>query len=143
MTKPQPRFYPIIKAPFILEFIESMLEDFKLHLESMKKLKGKTYTYVLDTKLINRSIKLHTAQKSDLSLFLQQCSIWRKSSLTELQLHQVQEIENKAHTLIQINNEILTIVNSLKDNNIDKVLEKDDTELALDTLTGKMPVPKL
>ena len=140
MQNKQPNFHPISKALTILELNRGMLDSSRQQLENMQDAKDKPH--VLDDKIINRSIKLYTEQNKDSDIFLQQCAIWRKGSLTEVQLYQVQEIEKTTNELTKINNDILSIINSCKDYTIDKILEKDDVELAFDVLTGKIPFPK-
>jgi hypothetical protein len=71
-----------------------------------------------------------------------QCSIWEQEQLTELQLTQVQEIENCTHSLIDINNQLIAIFEHCKDFTINKILAKDDLELAFDFLMGKTPFLK-
>jgi len=129
--------HPITKAVTFLEITRGMLDSSKEQLETMQKAKDRPH--ILDDATINRSFKLYNALNEDADLFLNQCTVWRKDKLDEVQLYQVQEIENCSRLLKEINNEILSIVNYCKDFTIDKILEKDDLELALDTLTGKMP----
>ena len=92
--------------------------------------------------LIKRSIKLYTSQNEDLKIFLRQCSIWREKELNELQQYQVRAIEDNVDTITKINNQILVIVNACKNSTIDKILAKDDFELAFEALTGKIQLPK-
>ena len=140
MQKNKPNFHHITKALTILEIIRGMLDSSKQQLENMQGAKDKPH--MLDDEIVNRSIKLYTEQNKDSGIFLQQCAIWRKDNLTEVQLYQVQEIEKTTHELTKINNEILAIINYCKDYTIDKILAKDDVELAFDVLTGKIPLPK-
>ena len=51
-------------------------------------------------------------------------------------------IEENVNSLIKINNQILDIIDKCKDSTIDKILAKDNLELALDTLSGKITLPK-
>ena len=92
--------------------------------------------------LIKRSIKLYTSQNEDLEIFLRQCSIWREKELNELQQYQVRAIEDNVDTITKINNQILVIVHACKNSTIDKILEKDDLELAFEALTGTIQLPK-
>ena len=140
MQKQQPIFHPISKALSILEITHDMLESSKEQLVNMENIKDKPH--VLNDELINRSIKLYTSQNKDLDIFLQQCSLWQEKELTEVQQYQVTTIEENANTLIKINNQILEIVNYCKDKTIDKILAKDDLELAIDVLSGKLTLPK-
>jgi len=136
MQKATPNFQPISKALYLLELTRGNLESSKEQLENMQKVKNKPH--VLDDEMIDRSICLYTAQNEDNDVILQQCNIWKKETLTEVQLYQVEEIEKLTRELITINNEILDIVAYCKDKTIDNILEKDDLELALEALTGEM-----
>ena len=140
MQKATPNFQPISKALYLLELTRGNLESSKEQLENMQKVKNKPH--VLDDEMIDRSIRLYTAQNEDNDIILQQCNIWKKETLTEVQLYQVEEIEKLTRELITINNEILEIVDYCKDKTIDNILAKDDLELALEALTGGMIFPK-
>ena len=68
-------------------------------------------------------------------------SVERKE-LTEVQQYQVTTIEENANSIIKINNQILDIVDKCKNSTIYKILAKDDLELALDALSGKVTLAK-
>ena len=140
MQKQQPTFHPISKASSFLEITGGMLKSAKEQLVNMENIQNQPH--ILDDELINRSVKLFTAQNKDLDLFLQQCSLWREKELTEIQQYQVTTIEENVNSLIKINNQILDIVDKCKNSTIDKILAKDDIELALDALSGKITLPK-
>ena len=133
-------FQPITKALAILEITRGMLDSSRDQLETMQQVKDRPH--ILDDAIINRSLKLYTAQNEDSDIFLQQCAIWRKQELNEVQSYQIQEIEKCTKSLIDTNNQILFIINACKDSTIDKILEKSDMELALDMLTGKSVFPR-
>jgi hypothetical protein len=134
-------FHHVTLIPTMLEITSGMLEAFKEQLCNMKIAKEKPQ--VLDDDIVNRFLELCKKQNEDAVFFLQQCNIWKQEELTELQLKQVQEIENNTHLLTDINNQLLAILDYCKDFTIDKILEKDDMELALDVLRGKIPFPKI
>ena len=140
MHKNKPNFHPVTKALSMLELNRYTLENSRDYLKTMHQAKDRPH--ILDDDIINRSIKLHTAQNEDSKIFLEQCAIWRKESLTEVYLYQVEELEKTTHELINTNNEILVILYYCKDRTINKILEKDDLELVLEMLTGKFPFPK-
>jgi hypothetical protein len=133
-------FQPITKALAILEITRGMLDSSRDQLETMQQVKDRPH--ILDDAIINRSLNLYTAQNEDSDIFLQQCAIWRKQELNEVQSYQIQEIEKCTKSLIDTNNQILFIINACKDSTIDKILEKSDMELALDMLTGKSVFPR-
>jgi len=137
MQKQQPTFHPISKALSILEITHGMLESSKEQLVNMENIKDKPY--VLNDELNNRSIKLYTSQNEDLDIFLQQCVIWKNKELNELQQYQVTTIEENINSLLKINNQILSIVDACKESTINKILAKDDLELAI----GKNNITKI
>jgi len=135
MSKPQYTFQPITMIPIVLRITDNMLIEAKEQLTNMKKVKEKPH--ILDDDIVARSLKLYQGQNDDSVHFLEQCNIWKQEQLSELQLTQVQKIENYTHLLIDINNQLIAIFKYCKDFTINKILAKDDLELAFDFLTGK------
>ena len=140
MVDKQPILQPLSMIRQILEITQGMLEESKNQLEIMKEAKEKTY--VLDDEIVDRALKLYKEQNENAKIFINQCKIWKQEKLTELQVIQIQEIEYSTNLLIETNNELLSIFNYCKDRTINKIVEKDDPELALDFLTGKITLPK-
>jgi len=140
MTDKQPIFQSPSMIRNVLEMTHIMLEESKAQLEHMREAKEKPHA--LDNDIVIRSLKLYKEQNEDSEFFIKQCNIWKQEKLTELQAIQVQEIECSANLLTAINNELLSIFNYCKDRTINKIMEKDDMELALDFLTGKITLPK-
>lgn len=140
MSKPQPTFHPLTMIPTLLKITDDMLVAAKEQLANMKIAKEKPH--ILDDDIVERSLKLHKEQNDDSALFLQQCSIWKQEELTELQLTQVQAIENFTNLLIDINNQLIAIFEHCKDCTINKILAKDDLELAFDFLMEGAPFLK-
>ena len=83
MQNQQPTFHPISKALSFLEITDGMLKSSQEQLVNMENIKDKPH--ILNDELINRSVKLYKSQNEDLDIFLQQCSLWRKKELTEVQ----------------------------------------------------------
>lgn len=140
MAKPQFTFQPLTVIPTVLKITDDMLLAAKEQLANMQMAKEKPH--ILDDDIVERSLKLYKEQNEDSAFFLQQCSIWKQEKLTELQLTQVQEIESLTNLLIDINNQLIAIFEHCKDFTINKILAKDDLELAFDLLTGKTPFVK-
>lgn len=140
MTNKQPIFQSLSKIRNILEITHIMLEESKEQLGRMREVKEKPH--ILDNDIVSRSLKLYKEQNEDAKFFIKQCNIWKQEKLTELQAIRVKEIECNANLLTEINNKLLSIFNYCKDQTINKIMEKDDMELALDFLTGKITLPK-
>lgn len=140
MTNKQPIFQPLSEIRNTLEMTHIMLEESKEQLRRMREAKEKPH--ILDNDIVSRSLKLYKEQNEDSKFFIKQCNIWKQEKLTELQAIQVKEIEYSVNLLTEINNKLLSIFNYCKDQTINKIMEKDDMELAIDFLTGKITLPK-
>lgn len=110
---------------------ESSLENLASFIEA----KGKPH--VLTDDIIERAITLYTEQNEDIPDLLNQCDLWRKENLTLQQQKDVDQIEENYFCLAEINEEILGIIYSIRDQTIDKILAQDDLSLALDFLVGR------
>ena len=141
MPNRNPTFQPPHMIPTVLEITIGTLDAAIEQLGNMEKAKERPW--VLDDDIIARSLKLYKEQNEDSEFFLKQCIMWKKGYLTELQLKQVLEIESSTHSLKDINDRLVSIFEYCKSRTIDKIMEKDDMELALEVLTGKMPFPKI
>lgn len=129
-------YQPISKAILFLELVSNLLENSKQQLINMNL--AKTRPHVLDDEMINRSIALYSQEIEDLIMYIDQCKEWKKEELTEVHSYQVNELEKLAKESIKIDDQILSVVNECKDFTIDKILEKDDFELGLEFLLGKI-----
>ncbi len=61
-----------------------------------------------------------------------------KTVLIKISTLKIQEIEDSAVRLRNVNAQLLGITNKFKDLAMEKILAKDDLELALEVLTGKL-----
>jgi len=68
----------------------------------------------------------------------QQCKLWRQQHPTPQQLQDIDKIESCNQDLEKTNIRILFLANHYKDHTINKILAKDDAELAIDVLLGKL-----
>ena len=125
--------------PLFYQMAREILDASRKQLSNMKQVKGRAH--VLNDELVNRIINLYTHQLKDVAIYLEQCKFWRKQKLSSSQLKQVNQIESNVQELEKINNQILFLVKHYKDGTIDKILAKDDIELVLDFLLGKIDTP--
>ena len=137
MTKEQPNLQPKSMIPTIVTMTNDMVTSSSEQLANFER--AKYQPHVLDNAIIVRSLKLYKEQKEQTKVFLEQCSIWRKEDLTNIESAQVRAIEDNILLLVTLNNQILEILDYCKELTIDKILDKDDMELALDFLSGKLP----
>lgn len=134
-------FAPQSIIPQVLEITLETLDASQEQLGLFTQAKENPST--LDDYTVNRSLKLYKRQKNDAMFFLEQCNHWKAQNLSWVEEGQVEEIEKRTHEIIKITTELLEILDYCKDLTIDKILAKDPLELAIETLTGKIPLPKL
>lgn len=126
--------------PRLLAVTSETLEGSKEQLMNLSAAKEKPY--VLDDEIISRSENLYKTQIEDTEFYLSQTKYWKGCRLTEEEWRKVHEIESKTAELLEVNKEILEILQYCKRYTIDKILAKDDMELVIDVLSGKIPRPK-
>lgn len=97
--------------------------------------------HVLDDDIINRTIKLHEEQKEYSLITREQCRLWRLQKPSADELEDIEIVETFIKKLQQVNTQILFLAYHFKDHTIDRILEKDPCELALDFLMGKLYHP--
>lgn len=139
-TCESPQFHPTSMIPTLLKISDGSLDAAKEQLTNMQLAQHKPY--MLDDDFIKRSLTLCKEQKQDSEYFFKQCNLWKKETLTDIQLTQVEQIEHFSQELDNTNAELVEILEKCKNHTIDKILEKDDLELAFDFLTGKLHLPK-
>lgn len=76
-----------------------------------------------------------------MSVALKQCTLWFDQNPTSKQLDNIKKIERYTQRLQETTEKILFLVNHYKEHTIDRILEKDDGELAIDLLLGKLYNP--
>jgi len=139
-TNNSPQFHPTSMIPTLLKISDGSLDAAKEQLANMQLAQDKPH--ILDDDFIKRSLTLCRNQKQDSEFFLKQCEFWKKETLTDIEITQVEQIEHFSHELDSTNAELVEILEKCKNHTIDKILEKDDLELALEFLTGELQLPK-
>jgi len=134
-----PNWQPPAMIPFFLNLSQEMLDSSKDQLINMKEAKGKPY--LLSDNEIERSLKLYGEMNEDTSLFLEQCKRWLKLPLTASQRKEVFKIEAITKERHDVNQQILFLVRQYQTHTINKIMEMDPSELALDVLLGKIESP--
>jgi hypothetical protein len=133
-------FHGIDMIPSFLRTTTDGLGSSQEQLRNMKLIKN--MPHILDDEIIHRSLKLYNEQNEHINFYLEQCNHWKKYQLTELEKQQVFEIESSIIKHKVTNKKILSLLDYCQNITIDKILAKDDMELALEVLTGNTPFPK-
>ncbi len=133
---PTPRFHPITALPMIAEAIDGMLSDAETQWPNLDVARDKPY--VLDDATIERVIRCYSEQCTYVPIYKEQLARWAKLDLTGEQRAKVKRSQGQINDLDRILSDILDLAQELKQNTIEKVLAKDDAEVALDVLLGKL-----
>lgn len=135
-SKPQPNWQPISALPTIAYAIDGMYAGVEQQYPTL--LEAKQRPYVLDNATVNRVVNVYTQQQQDLWLFEEQLKRWQAQPLTPSQQQEVTRLEGQLEKLRQHLAAILSVAEELKQGTIETVLEKDDLELGIDFLSGKL-----
>ena len=138
MTK-KIKFHALDMIPMYIEISAAQLQDALEQLKNLEACKNKPH--VLDDETIDRVIKLYSQQGELLLVALKQCKTWRGQNPTSTQLKDIERIEKFTKKLETTGKQILFLANHYKAHTINRILEKNDVELALDYLLGNLYDP--
>jgi hypothetical protein len=130
-----PNWQPISFLPQIAEMIDGMLESAQNVHDSLER--ARTQPHVMDDYTLGRVREVHGTQLHDLWLYEEQLSRWTAESPTERQRREIGRLTDQLSALRQALTLCLALVDEMKDGTIDKILAKDDVELAIEFLMGK------
>ncbi len=137
---PRPIWRPISFLPTYTEMIDGTLEEAKDQLALLEQARPKPYA--LDDATVTRIIRCYTESATYIPLYREQLTRWERTELTTEQRREVDRLRPQVDDLADVLDAILSLADELKQNTIDAILRKDDAELAVDVLTGKIPPPQ-
>ncbi len=137
---PTPIWRPINFLPTYTELIDGTLEEAKDQLALLEQARPKPYA--LDDATVTRIIRCYTESATYIPLYREQLTRWERTELTTEQRREVDRLRPQVDDLADVLDAILSLADELKQNTIDAILRKDDAELAVDVLTGKIPPPQ-
>ena len=132
-NKPQPNWQPIKNMPMIANLIDSQLSDAKEQYTTF--LEARNKPHVLNDSIVQRTIKVYTEQLDFTQVFEKQLLKWEKEEYlipiirTELCRLQAQ-VKYSYKTL----KDIIALAEELKMGTIEKVMEKSDLEIGIESL---------
>ena len=121
----------------IASLIDGMVSDALGQWKTLQPAKQKPY--VLDTALVGRIESAYSERLETTGLFREQLSRWQTESMSSEQESEVARLEKQVEKLQAVMSDILSLASELKKNTIDQILERDDLELGLEVLMGKLP----
>lgn len=139
MSRPTPNWQPLSMLPTFAEMVSAQLDEVETQRQTLRE--AQKQPHVLDDYTVGRVLKVYGEQQEFMWVYEAQLERWQKESLSKMQR---QQIEKMAQQLKQIKpglSEILEMAEDLKGKTIESILNKSDTELALDVLSGKIKPP--
>jgi hypothetical protein len=135
MNRETPNWQPVSALPMIASLIDGMVVDTSAQWETLQPARAKPH--VLDSALVERIERAYSEQLDTSALFKEQLSRWRKEILSLEQSKAIMRLEGQVEALRANLTHILGLADEVKDQTIDKILDKDDLALGLDVLLGK------
>ncbi len=140
-TQKKANFYSLNKLLLYTELLDTQYEDCQERLELFRQVKSNPTS--MDDEIIQRTIRLTQEQLEDQWVFVEQLNRWKKENPTEDQEKELYRLEQRLQETKEFNEEIMEIMESIKGKTINKILEMDEMELLMKTLSGEIPLPKL
>ena len=128
-----PQWHPMDALPMIGQAIDGMLESAEDVVQSLEQARP----HVLDDSTIGRVREVHGTQLNDLSWYAEQLARWRRASPTPAQAQELERLTQQLAALRRVLTASLAFAEELQAGTIEKVLAKDDVELAVEYLLGK------
>lgn len=139
-NKPQIQWQPISRLPLLAQMVDGMFQDDQKQSELFLQVRHKPH--VLDDATVNRAIRAFETQLEDLTtLYEPQFARWQQENLTDAQKQELNRLTTKLADVKKLVENILTLLNEIKNGTIDKIMAKSDAELALEVLIGKRKPP--
>lgn len=124
---------PISMLPTLSHIIVGMTNNTENNYNFI--IQAKSKPHVLDDYTVNRMIKLYKVQLEDIELYKKQLEKWETEPINEEQKEEIDNLHKYLNKAEKLSTEILKTSDYLKENTIEKVINKPDGELALEWLT--------
>jgi hypothetical protein len=135
MVQEEPHWQPLSALPLIAPLIREMLKDTDEQYQTLREAEEKPHA--LDDALVDRVIRVYTDQAENVDIFEEQLARWKKEELTAAQEQEIDQLKESLQQLRELETQILSLAEKLKEGTIDSILRKSDVELALEFLSGK------
>jgi hypothetical protein len=130
-----PQWHPISALPMIAQALDGMVESAEDVLQSLEQARPRPQ--VLDDYTIDRVREAHGTQLNDLWWYTEQLARWQDAKPTPTQHQELERLTQQVAALRRVLTASLALTEELQAGTIEKVLAKDDVELALEFLLGK------
>jgi hypothetical protein len=123
---------PISQIPLIASMIDGALRDTSDHFQTLAKACARPH--VLDDATIDRVECVHREQLAFVDIYTEQLRRWRAEAPSARQRQELDRLEEQNHHLRQVTADVLALAAKLREGTIDRVMQRSDLELGLQTL---------
>ncbi len=134
--KPTPNWHPISALPLIASLLDGQLKDIEKQYQSL--VKAREQPYLLDDDTVDRIRKVYSENLDQQWVFEEQLARWKRGNLSSSQSQEVDRLVEVVARLRKIDTDILDLAAELRQGTIDRIMEKSDTEVAMEVLSGKL-----
>jgi hypothetical protein len=138
-TSENPTWQPITALPLIAAMIDDGLKNAEDHLRTLEESRERPHR--LDDATVARVIEVFGADAEYHWLFEQQLARWKKDHLTPAQAGEVTRLTAQLEKHRTVVASIPSLAEYLKTRTIESILRKDDIELGIEVLSGKLSKP--
>lgn len=132
-NKSQPNWQPIKNMPMIANLIDSQLTDAKEQYTTL--LEARNKPHVLNDSIVQRTIKVYTEQLDFTQVFEKQLLKWEKEEyLIPILKTELCRLQAQVKHSYKILKNIIALAEELEMGTIEKVMEKSDLELGIESL---------
>ena len=131
----QRNWYPLSFIPAFAGQVDELIEILEAQLKSF--LPAKNKPHILDDQTIHRASSAFKQNAEYIQLYQEQADKWIREAQTDSHRQALSLLNEKLSKARKLNVELVALVEELGKGTIDKVLAKDDLELALEFLSGK------
>ena len=139
MTPKKARLHPLKALPMLRKLIDEGLENNKTQLQNL--LQAREKPHVLDDALLEQVQDFYQREVEVNGDYKAQLASWKKAPLSYEQKNEIERLEKQLARNQEVCDEIFSLVDELKKGTINRILEKDDLQLALEVLSGKIKLP--
>ena len=130
----QPDWNPIEYLPIYMGLLREVYASNKEQYDNLSKARHKPH--VLDNYTMQRVIKTYSDQKKEVWIWESQIKRWAQLSLNLLQKEIIEGLQDNLEEIKKLNSKILALASELEPQTIDRILEKEEGELALEFVSN-------
>lgn len=134
-----PHYHPISAIGLIGTLIDEGKDIYQTQLNNLKM--AEETPYLLDDDIIDRVLAFQQEGIESCNYYKEQVNRWKHVNATDDKKQELKRLEGQLDDIQEILHELKLLANTLKQGTINRIIEMDDIELAIQALSGKIRIP--